>query len=578
LSDLTDSVFCPLFSIPGITPESSIALASNELDVQLSRPRITSERKTHPDQPPVSDKESYWYYAGLPSSPRLVARSSTPTTPWKEPTGPEAYPVRKELKGVGNHALNDVWEDKLAPLILDILESERVKFTSVDVVRIGAVGERCPPVILWIGVLPESLTPVDGLDVALQCKELLEKNDIVDVDVELRESIVTRSAGPRFLDPLGWAFDPDPTVELHMPLTATLGLGICAQSTSWAEGTGGFYMAEGGDSKRILLVTARHVVFPPNIVDNNKYEYENPSQPRRNVLLLGDNAFKKLLASIQSEIMSAAINEEYLPRRLKAIEKTEEVGQRESARKDTQAALDKTKKARKEHPLYCKDVLESWGPAEERVLGHVLYAPPIGVGATADQHTEDFAVIALDPSKIDAKNFKGNVIDLGTKYTFIDFHHMMNSHLGPESFEYPLDRLLPLQGTISTAELRRPTLVDKNGEPCVIVLKRGNATDLTIGRGNNVFSFVRHYFKDKEPQTSKEWPVLPYDQKSNAFSGQGDSGAVVVDGRGRIGGLITSGGGDTDDFDVTYATPIEFLLQRIAEQFPDAHLDPVLTA
>jgi len=519
----------------------------------------------------VSEKESYWYYAGLPSRPRLVARSSTPTTPWEEPTGPEAYPVHKELKGVGNHALNDVWEDKLAPLVLDILESERVKFTSVDVVRIGEVGEPSPPVILWIGVLPESLTPVDGLDVALQCKELLEKNSIVDVDVEIRESIVTRSAGPRFLDPLGWSFDSDPTVELRMPLTAALGLSICAQSTPWAEGTGGFYMAEGGDSKRILLITARHVVFPPNIVDNNRYEHENPSQPRRNVLLLGDGAFKKLLGSIQSEIGSAAFTAEFEPRCLEAIERSGEA--HEMARKESQTVLDKAKKAMKEHPLYCQEVLEYWGPAEERILGHILYAPPIGVGATADQYTEDFAIIALDPSKIDAQNFKGNVIDLGSKLTIPVFRRKLN-------FMYPLDRLLPFQGTISTAELRRPSMVDKNGKPCLMVLKRGNATGLTISHGNNVFSFVRHYFKDKEPQTSKEWPVLSYyeDFKSYGFSGQGDSGAVVVDGRGRIGGLITGGCGDAKDLDITYATPIEFLLQRIAKLFPNAHLIPGLTA
>ena len=536
-------------------------------------------RTTHPDQSPVSEEESYSYYAGFPSRPRLVARSSTPTTPWKAPTGRWAYHVRKELKAVGNHALNDIWEDTLAPLVLDILESEKVKFTSVDVVRIGEVGEPSPPVILWIGVLPESLTPVDGLDVALQCKELLEKHDILDVDVELRESIVTRSVGPRFLQPARFSWDP--TVEVRKPLTATLGLGICAQSTSWAEGTGGFYMAEGGDSKRILLVTARHVVFPPNIVDNNRYECENPNQPRRNILLLGDDAFNKLLASIQSEIGSAAIDGEYQERCLRATERMEvEADEREMERKGAQAALDKTKKTMEEHPLFCQDVLEHWGPAEERVLGHVLFAPPIGVGPTADQYTEDFAVIALDPSKIDAKNFKGNVIDLGTKLTFSDFYRMIVSHTGPESFEYPFDRLLPLQGTISTAELRRPTLVDENGDPCLMVLKRGIATDLTIGRGNNVFSFVRHYFKDKEPQTCKEWPVLSCNEdfKSFGFSGQGDSGAVVVDGRGRIGGLITCGGGDTDDFDITYATPIEFLLQRIAKEFPDAHLNPVVTA
>ena len=528
----------------------------------------------------MCEKESRSYYAGLPSRPRLVARSSTPTIPWEEPTGLWAYAVLKEMKAVGNHPLNDVWEDKLAPRIIDVLESNSVKFTSIDVVRIGVAGEPSLPVIVWIGVLPETLSPLDGLMVALQCKELLEKNDIMDVHVELRESIVTRSVGPRFLDSPESYVDSKPMVEVRRLLTTTLGNGICAQSTSWAEGTGGFYMAEGGDSKRVFLVTARHVVFPPNIADNNRYEYEDPSQPRRNVLLHGDGGFKKLLHSIQSEMGSTAFYAEYLPRCLKEIE-NDEGEMAESARKEYQAALDEANKAMNELPLFCQEVLGDWGSAEDRVLGHVLYAPPIGVGAGADQHTEDVAIIELDPSKIDAKNFKGNIIDFGTKLKFEDFYHKMK----PDSddpktfmFMYPFHRVMMLQGTISTAELRRPTMVDKKGDMCLMVVKRGNATDLTFGHSNNIFSFVRHYFEDKDPQTSKEWPVLSCEENGRAFSGQGDSGAVVVDGRGRIGGLITSGSGDMEDLDITYATPIEFLMERITKQFPNAHPHPVLSA
>ena len=78
-------------------------------------------------------------------------------------------------------------------------------------------------------------------------------------------------------------------------------------------------MAEGGDSKRIFLVTARHIVFPPNIVDNNMYEHENPSQSRRNVIL-GDDAFKKLVASIRWEIGNAANNVQCQEKRLKAVD------------------------------------------------------------------------------------------------------------------------------------------------------------------------------------------------------------------------------------------------------------------
>ena len=116
-------------------------------------------------------------------------------------------------------------------------------------------------------------------------------------------------------------------MEVRRPLTTTLGLSICGESTSGTEGTGGFYIAEleGGDSKRmIFLITARHVVFPPNIVDENMYEHENPSQSRRNVLLLGDGAFKKLLASLRWEIGNAANNVQCQEKRLIAVEGMEE--------------------------------------------------------------------------------------------------------------------------------------------------------------------------------------------------------------------------------------------------------------
>ena len=145
---------------------------------------------------------------------------------------------------------------------------------------------------------------------------------------------------------------------------------------------------------------------------------------------------------------SAAFDVEYQPRCLKAIEKKQGDGA-EWARKEYEATLDKASEAIKELPLFCEEALESWGSAEDRVLGHVLYAPPIGVGAGADQHTEDFAIIELDPFKIDAKNFKGNIIDFGTKLKFGDFHRMMEPDPpNRKTFMYLCDRLMKLQGTI----------------------------------------------------------------------------------------------------------------------------------
>ena len=149
------------------------------------------------------------------------------------------------------------------------------------------------------------------------------------------------------------------------------------------------------------------------------------------------------------------------------------------------------------------------------------------------------------------------------------------------SFEYPIDRLLPLQGVIEEDELRLPQMCDPDGEPYLHVIKSGCATDMTIGRATGVKSYVREYFPDGTHQTSMEWAIFPYNQESRRnyctpFSASGDSGATIVDSKGRIGGLLTGGTGkteeDPDSTDITYATPFYWLLQRIKTHFPNAHL------
>lgn len=147
------------------------------------------------------------------------------------------------------------------------------------------------------------------------------------------------------------------------------------------------------------------------------------------------------------------------------------------------------------------------------------------------------------------------------------------------NFKYPIDRLLPLEGIITDDLMRKPDMWDPDGELCSLVVKSGNTTGTTIGRGNGVFSIVRdYYFYDMSVnQTSMEWGIINYDsKKSEVFSEPGDSGSLVADIRGRIGGMITGGSGKTEFSDMTYATPFWWLLERIkANGFPNAHLNVV---
>jgi hypothetical protein len=67
-----------------------------------------------------------------------------------------------------------------------------VKWTSLDVVRFLNTANSYSTVVLWIGVLPASLSGDDGVVVASKCQDLLKENNITDVEVEIRESVVTR--------------------------------------------------------------------------------------------------------------------------------------------------------------------------------------------------------------------------------------------------------------------------------------------------------------------------------------------------------------------------------------------------
>jgi hypothetical protein len=137
--------------------------------------------------PGLSEAEAKDYYAGLPSRPQLVARTST--TPYEEPRGPEAHTKLKELRVVGNHKINKVGDD-LAHKVLNILKENKVEWTSTDIVRFGYEGKRSGNVVLWIRVKPGSLSYQDGIDVAFKCKRVLVDFDLKDVDVEIRESII----------------------------------------------------------------------------------------------------------------------------------------------------------------------------------------------------------------------------------------------------------------------------------------------------------------------------------------------------------------------------------------------------
>lgn len=155
----------------------------------------------------------------------------------------------------------------------------------------------------------------------------------------------------------------------------------------------------------------------------------------------------------------------------------------------------------------------------------------------------------------------------------------MCPHRMARTSKYPYDRIFQLRDVLKENELRHPTMLDANGEECLLVVKNGNSTGVTFGRATGIMSFVREYFEDGTHKTSMEVAIYSYGNKDGTFSAPGDSGSIIADGEGRILGLLTGGAGrpgQTDSVDVTYATPFYWLFdERIKAHFPDAHLYPV---
>jgi hypothetical protein len=248
----------------------------------------------------------------------------------------------KELRPVFGHKLNMVRKE-LSPKVCDFLDSKGVPWTTIDAVCFikVEVGEATSPVVLWIGVAPETVLYEEAQISANGCLELLKEFDITDVEVEYRESICTRSAGPNLLKPV---LSSHPTVDVRGPLTPALGIPIAAQATPHAEGTGGLYLAEGDDSK-VLLVTARHVHFPPNEGPNVDYARTDTSAPRCNVLL-GTKAFDNLIKSIKIRIRRYGIMVEFYNRQIEELqvrevdEEEDDVGEATGELKKTQMLLD----------------------------------------------------------------------------------------------------------------------------------------------------------------------------------------------------------------------------------------------
>ncbi|KAJ7925974.1 hypothetical protein B0H13DRAFT_2654136 [Mycena leptocephala] len=289
------------------------------------------------------------------------------------------------------------------------------------------------------------------------------------------------------------------TVDVRGPLNPALGLPIAPSDRPDAQGTIVLYFAEGGNSDKVLSLTC-------------------VGAHRQDVQLLGTGAFDKLLDSIKTRIARHGIMVEIYERQIKRFEATVGGDEEEDvaeAKKELKQTRGHANEAIKDLEKFYEKVKKEWGKPSQRTIGYIRSSPAIAFNVGPEGFADDWGAFELDGLKFkDA--FKGNFIDLGTEITPDQFTWKMYPRDdGKATFKYPDDRLLPLRDMITEERMREPDMLDHDNEACLLVIKNGNATDVTIGRATGIFSFVRD---GDTAQESMEWAI--YNQRWEAECGR----------------------------------------------------------
>ncbi|KAI1023675.1 hypothetical protein LB505_011232 [Fusarium chuoi] len=516
-----------------------------------------------------SERERRMYYHGLPSGPKLVARSSSSTTPWNLH---REWPDRKRLYVATGHAIQQPWNDpqsSLQRLIIDALD--RIDWTAIDILRIGYESywedyRRKPerPVTMLISVSTNSTTFPQAEAVIMACKDVLARFNLNDVEVEIKESIVSTSASspisahfdsttgrkPPRLHP--GPFDNDITDQkydfLH-DISEYTGTSISTPVRPdglFKSGTKGVYLH--GSNGKAYALTCRHVLFEPEDLEEYRYQDGNDT---RDVLQPGENTLCGLVEDFKcKKATSDAIIELYS----KPLYNTPENQPGLQAKLRMRSLLQS-----------CEPYMNQFDNNVCPVLGRVEFSPRIELYSQQHKRLRDWALV-----EVAQDSFTTSLSELRNKIPVTLGLQLMVEHVPGDAiemvnrlhFESSLDLAIgPV--VIPQGELEGPS-------PNLCVMKHGGSTGFTIGLANGIHSVIRRI-----SGVSTEWCIIGMNDE--AFTATGDTGACVFDLKGRVGGMIASGleAGKESPLgrhDVTYATPMQWLLEDIKRAGYDVKL------
>ena len=431
----------PIPAFPGIDPAFlarclETRAASQRTKVPSIDAEVAAKNALYTENYPQAFTDTH----GTPSQGPLLYKTGAA---WPEPPlGPEGQPYLREYRPAAHtHPIAKVWGE-IREAIAAYLDELDIKVTVITGLgfansqpnanpktktRIGVKLKKskreaafCPLVIL-IGVLPETIEFTTAKVAAEHVKDaILAPAGFGDLDVAVREWATRQSGGARLplLDPV---INGDIAALMH-PFSTTLGIAVAPAKKPSAEGTLGLFLKRGQASEDIVAITCCHVACPDNA--RNGLTVKAADRHHQEIIALSTRYFTDSVNALKSEIGNLTVAKASLDKKANTLQtrvtvtpgetKVEEVLQH--VRQDAAWTAQIILWLNERHGEVTKNLTFP----EDRLLGRVMFAMPIGPSSTSnrpddrpdDAHTIDIAGVLVRKDAF-ADNSELNCVYIG---------------------------------------------------------------------------------------------------------------------------------------------------------------------
>ena len=394
-----------------LSPSSTfVSPTALDLKPKVDQTRLT---KNYPD----AYTDTYGLFSGAP----FVFKTGAA---WPKATdGPNAQPFLRELRPISNHPILSAWDGILtdAGAYLKGVGKTFNAVMALGFANIGAETAFCPLVVI-LGVEPETIEFEVAKSVAQYVKiKIIAKAGFDDIEVAIWEFTTSFSgAGPRLpsLDT-----ELDRVASFRHPFASTLGIPIAPLKRTGHEGTLGMFMTR-GDGTDLLGITAAHVVCPSQPFPDNKGLSEKSAESHHeDIVALGSGAYDDAVKRIETQIGNLQQGIDSEKQRITGLRGRLERGVVDTDGKITsrieaaQRTVENAKDTIRELDLLHSSVTKYMAIADNRCIGRILFADPIGVSSDGPNgYTRDWAVLKMRKDSF-GEDFQGNKIYIGKSPT-----------------------------------------------------------------------------------------------------------------------------------------------------------------